>query len=65
MQKQEKISSEIALLIEIGHEVGEKAKEENFSLGLPVYYWEEGQLIELHSSGEKKIVNKETNGRSK
>jgi hypothetical protein len=52
-----KYTEETKKLIKAASEVGPKAIEENFALGLPVYYWENNKLVELHASGEKKIID--------
>ena len=50
--------SEAKMLIEIGKLAGKKAREENFALGLPVVYEENGYLIEEDKNGIKKKLKK-------
>jgi len=50
--------SEAKMLIEIGKLAGKKAREENFALGLPVVYEENGYLIEEDKNGNKKKLKK-------
>jgi hypothetical protein len=54
MKKKEK--SEAKMLIRIGKLAGLKATEENFALGLPICYEEDGYLIEEYKNGEKKRI---------
>lgn len=56
MKKKEK--SEAKMLIEIGKLAGKKAAEENFALGLPIVYEENGYLIEEDKDGNKKKIKK-------
>jgi len=56
MEKKEK--SEAKMLIRIGKLAGLKAAEENFALGLPIVYEEDGYIIEEYKNGEKKRLKK-------
>ena len=56
MKKSEK--SEAKMLIEIGKQAGKKATEENFALGLPVVYEEDGYIIAEFKDGSKKRLKK-------
>ncbi len=53
-----KKDNEANLLKAIGKMVGLKAKEENFALGLPIVIEENGYVIELYKSGEKRRLKK-------
>lgn len=46
------------MLIEIGKQAGKKATEENFALGLPIVYEEDGYIIEEYKDGVKKKLGK-------
>lgn len=50
--------SEAKMLIEIGKLAGKKAREENFALGLPIVYEENGYLIEEDKNSIKKKLKK-------
>lgn len=56
MKKSKK--SEVEMLIEIGKQAGKKATEENFALGLPIVYEEDGYIIEEYKDGVKKKLGK-------
>ncbi|MBC7626840.1 hypothetical protein [Ferruginibacter sp.] len=56
MKRKEK--SEVKMLIEIGKLAGKKAAEENFALGLPIVYEEDGYIVEEDKKGNKKKLKK-------
>lgn len=48
------------MLIKIGKKAGRGAINENFALGLPIYYIENGYLVRENKSGKKVRVKKLT-----
>lgn len=46
------------MLMEIGILAGRKAAEENFALGLPIVFEEDGYIIEEYKDGTKKRLQK-------
>lgn len=64
MKKRKKIEDEgdipTEVLIEIGKKAARGAINENFALGLPIYYIDNGYLVRENSKGKKVRVKKLT-----
>jgi len=51
------ISKDIKQLIQLGKDLGEKVKEENFALNIPLVVGEDGEVIEVYKDGSKKVLS--------
>ena len=51
------VSKDIKQLIQLGKDLGQKVKEENFALNIPLVVGENGEVIEIYRDGSKKILS--------